>query len=80
MSTISPRDEEAIECLADAFMGSVRGPPGVAIGAALMIGLREAFKGHLRLARLPVPDDGYLDELLREMAEWHELPLVEGSA
>jgi hypothetical protein len=49
-------------------------------GAAWMIGLREAFKGHLRLARLPIPDDGYLDELLREMAEWHDLPLAEGSA
>jgi hypothetical protein len=72
------KQEEAIENLADAFMGAVRGPAGVAIGAELMVGMREGFKGHLRLARLPIPNDAYLDALLREMAEWHDLPLATG--
>jgi hypothetical protein len=75
---MNPREEIAIENLADNFMGALQCPPGGVIEAELMVALREGFKGYLRLARLPVPEDAYLDEMLREMAEWHELPLAEG--
>lgn len=78
-AAISRKQEEAIENLADGFMGALSCPPGKVIDAEALMGLREAFKGYLRLARLPVPGDGYLDELLHEMAEWHDLPLGGGS-
>jgi hypothetical protein len=77
---ITRLEEEAIENLADGFMGALSCPPGAVIDAETLIGLREGFKGYPRLKRLPVPDDTFLDELLREMAEWHDLPLAEGNA
>jgi hypothetical protein len=76
---ISAAQEEAIENLADWFMGALSCPPDTVIDADTLAGLRKGFKGYLRLAVLPIPSDAFLDELLREMAEWHDLPLGGGS-
>jgi hypothetical protein len=74
---LTRQQEEAIENLADGFMGSLSCPPGAVITAADLTGFREGFKGLLRLYGLPIPDDAYLDELLLEMAEWHDQPIAE---
>jgi hypothetical protein len=77
---LTRQQEEAIENLADDFVGSISCPPGAVIDAAVMVDMREGFKGLLRLMQLPIPDDAFLDELLLEMAEWHDLPTIRRAA
>jgi hypothetical protein len=72
-STLTPREEAAIETIADRMMAGLLMPPGAFVEDE-MEGTRNAFQGLLRLARLPIPEDAFLDELLLEMAEWHDRP------
>jgi hypothetical protein len=58
---LTREQEEAIENLADAFMGGMRCPPGGVIDAGVLAGIRHGFVGYLRLAKLPIPDDAWLD-------------------
>ena len=71
------QQEEAIENLSDGFMGALWFPANQEITDTDLVRFREAFKGLLRFNGFPIPDDAYLDELLLEMAQWHDLPIEE---
>jgi hypothetical protein len=71
------QQEEVIENLADSFMGALWFPANHEITDTDLVRFRESFKGLLRLYGFSIPDDAYLDGLLLEMAQRHDLPIEE---
>jgi hypothetical protein len=76
--TVDQPDLLAIESVVDFVVGhTIRPEPNKPLDAEGLSNLHALSEAVLRLNGLPVPDDAYLDELIREMCEWHDLPLAE---
>jgi hypothetical protein len=67
---------EAVEIVTDNCIGGL-GWDGRPLDIEALTSLREMVKVVLRLYELQLPDDTFLDELVRELCEWHDIPLVE---
>ena len=42
----------------------------------MLVCLRDSSKAMLRVYGLPIPDDTWLDEFIREMCDWHDMPVA----
>jgi hypothetical protein len=69
---ITANEEMRIELVVEHVVTHTSAPEGKPL---ILDGLRELSKGLLRLYRLPIPDDAWLDEFIREMREWHKIPM-----
>jgi hypothetical protein len=72
-------NDEAIEFVTDRFIGALIRADDRPLDAELLVALREGLKGLLRVYRLTLPSDAFLDDLVREMCEWHDIPLAGGA-
>ena len=75
-AVMTQEDEIRIENIVETVVTGVRGPGGNPLPLSV---LREFSKHALQIIGVPIPKDGWLDEFIIEMADWHEIA-VEGSA
>jgi hypothetical protein len=69
--------EIRIELLVSYMVENMQRPnPELPLDAKDIAGLKHCCTGLLRLNGLPVPSDGYLDELVRDMCDWHQIPVA----
>jgi hypothetical protein len=71
------KDEERrdIELLVESAVTCMRGSPGRYNGPIPIEAVRLASQMGLRVLGLPVPDDVWLDALIRELAEFYDVPV-----
>jgi hypothetical protein len=70
------KEEEAIERVVEEVVTNLR-PIG---GAVLSVeAYRGMVKGFIRMGKLPIPADEWLDELIVELCEFHEVPIEAAS-
>ena len=73
-----PTDHIIVEAIVEDVVGrTIRPEPHKPLDAEGLGPLHELCKALLRVYRLPVPDDAYLNELIREMCDWHDVPVAE---